>query len=209
MLRRSYKILIFTAALILMLACVPTLGSAPAPVPTFDSNAPLTAIAGTANVAATQTAVNLPPTATVTLPTKTPFPTPTATVTFIYILPTKDVPPTQVPLGSSSKKYECQILAVEPKRALAPNEGFTAKWTVANIGKSTWEENNFDYRYLAGDKLHLQPAFDFPVSVAPGVVVELTVAMMAPPNPGDYVTTWKLNAGKLAFCEMVLEITVQ
>jgi len=209
MLRRSYKTLSLTAALILMLACVPTLGSAPAPLPTFDPNSPLTAIVGTANAAATQTAVNAPPTATPTVPTKTPFPTPTATVTFIYLAPTSAIPPTLIPLGASNKQFDCQVLGTEPKRALAPNEGFKAKWIVANIGKATWEENNLDYGYLEGEKLHFQPAYDFPVNVLPGTTVELSVEMLAPSTPGNYTTTWQINRGKSSFCPMVLNIAVK
>lgn len=210
MLRRSYKPLFLMAALILMLACgIPTLGPAPAPIPTFDSNAPLTAIVETANAAATQTAIYAPPTPTATVPTKTPFPSPTATVTFIYIPPTSDIPPTQIPLGNSEKQFDCQVLATQPKRALAPNEGFKGIWTVANIGKAEWEENNLDFAYAEGDKFHLQPAYDFPVSVAPGVVVELSVDMIAPSAPGNYTTTWQIKRGNSTFCPLILNIAVQ
>ncbi len=207
--RRSQKVTVLATALILMLACVPTLGPTPAPIPTFDPNAPLTAIVETANAAATQTAVNSSPTPTPTVPTKTPFPTPTATVTFIFVAPTSAVPPTRVPLGNSTKEYDCQIVSTEPKRALAPNEGFTAKWIVANIGKSTWDENNLDYSYKEGEKVHFQPAYDFPATVQPGLTVELKVEMLAPSVPGNYVTVWQINRGKSKFCELILNFTVQ
>ena len=209
MYRRNYKILYFLIGLTLMLACVPTLGPAPAPIPTFDVNAPLTAIVLTANSAATQTALFLPPTATPTVPTNTPFPTATPLPTFLFLIPTKDEPPTQIPLGNSDKAYECQVLSADPHDPLPVSASFVAKWLVANIGKSTWDSDNADYRYIDGYRFHLQSAYDFPVSVAPGVTVELTVDMQAPPTPGQYSTFWIIYIGKNAFCKMQLDITVQ
>lgn len=116
MLRR--RTLLLFIAMILTLACLPTLGPASAPIPTLDPNAPLTAIVLTAGAAATQTAVNAPPTVTPTVPTNTPFPTPTATATFLYLIPTSALPPTQIPLGSSQAQFDCQILSTEPKGPL-------------------------------------------------------------------------------------------
>ncbi len=207
--RRSYKIVSLTAVLILMLACVPTLGPTPAPIPTFDANAPLTAIVLTAGVAATQTAINAPPTATPTpLPTKTPPPTPTATPTFLFILPTISLPPTQIPLGVSQKELDCQILSYEPKESVAASTRFLGKWTVANIGTSTWSSDNFDYRYLEGEKIHLQSIYDFPVNVQPGSIVELIVDMQAPATPGEYLTKWRITFGKRVFCTMEMQLIV-
>ncbi|MCB0101434.1 MAG: hypothetical protein H6635_12505 [Anaerolineales bacterium] len=208
MLRRT-KVLLLATALILTLACVPTLGSTPAPLPTFDPNAPLTAIVETANAAATQTAVSIPPTETPIPATKTPFPTATATMTFIIIPPTSIVPPTLIPLGNSNKQYDCQLLGTEPKRALQPNEAFTAKWIVANIGLANWDGNSLDYSYKEGEKVHINPAYDFPVDVAPGVVVELKAEMLAPETLGNFVTIWHINYGKSSFCDMTLNFTVQ
>ena len=209
MLRRSYKTLALFAALIVMLACVPTLGSAPA-VPTFDPNSPLTAIVETAAVAATQTQLYAPPTNTSTpLPTNTPIDTPTATATFLFALPTIEQPPTQVPLGVSEKSLDCQVISAEPKSLVAASASFIGKWTIANIGKDSWTSDSFDYRYESGDKIHLQSIYDFPVNVQPGSIVELTVDMQAPSAPGEYTTVWMLYRSNRSFCEMKLTITVQ
>jgi hypothetical protein len=209
MFRRSYRTLFLFVALILMLACVPTLGPTPAPIPTFDPNAPLTAIVQTAGAAATQTALNAPPTNTPTpLPTKTPTETPTPTATFLYLVPTISIPPTQIPLGSSQAEFDCQVLSAEPKGLIAANAAFQAKWILANIGKSTWLSDNLDYRYVDGEKMHLQALYDFPANVPPGSTVELTVDMQAPSTPGEYYTKWRINAGKTGFCPMELRINV-
>lgn len=207
--RRSSKILSLTAALVLTLACMPTFGPAPAPLPTFDPNAPLTAIAGTAAVAATQTALNAPPTATATaLPTKTPTETPTATPTFLFIIFTPTQPPTMMPVGVSNKEFDCQILDVQPRELIAASSVFTAKWTVANVGKLTWESDNVDYRYVSGARLYQQSIYDLPASISPGVIVELSAVMKAPDTPGTYTTTWQINSGNRRICSMELTITV-
>lgn len=206
--RRS-KILSLTAAVILTLACMPTFGSAPAPLPTFDPNAPLTAIAGTAAAAATQTAINAPPTATATaLPTKTPTETPTATPTFLFNIVLPTLPPTLMPVGVSNKEFDCQILDVQPKELIAASALFTAKWTVANVGKSAWESDNVDYRYVSGARLYQQSIYDLPATITPGVIVELSAAMKAPDTPGTYTTTWQINSGNRRVCTMELTITV-
>lgn len=209
MLRRNSRTLSLIAAILLMLACLPTLGPASTPIPTLDSNAPLTAIVLTAGVAATQTAINAPPTATPTVPTNTPFPTPTATATFLYLIPTSALPPTQIPLGQSQAEFDCQILSTEPKGPLPVSTPFIGKWIIANIGKSTWDINNADYRYVDGEKYHLQSIYDFPATVPPGSTVELRVAMQAPASPGIYPTIWRINIGNRSFCSMDLTITVQ
>lgn len=208
--RRSYKFVSLTAVLILSLACVlPTLGPTPAPIPTFDPNGPLTAIVLTAGFAATQTAINAPPTATPTaLPTKTASPTPTATPTFLFLVPTNSLPPTQIPLGNSQAAYDCQILSTEPKGLVAASQRFIGKWIIANIGLDTWLSNNVDYRYLEGDKIHLQSIYDFPANVQPGATVELTVDMQAPTTPGEYVTKWRIYISNKSFCTMEMKITV-
>lgn len=209
MLRRNYRTLSLVVAIVLTLACVPTLGPTPAPIPTFDPNGPLTAIVLTAGFAATQTAINAPPTATPTaLPTKTASPTPTATPTFLFLIPTNSLPPTQIPLGVSEKSLECQVLSVEPKGVVAASSRFIGKWVIANIGKDTWLSANIDYRYQSGDKIHLQSIYDFPANVQPGATVELTVDMQAPSTPGEYTTVWRLYQSNKNFCSMDMIITV-
>lgn len=205
--RQSHRISLILIAAVITLACLPTLG--PDPLPTFDANAPLTAIAQTAGVAATQTALNAPPTATATpLPTRTPTDTPTSTPTFLFLVPTLFIPPTQIPLGSSNLDFECQVLSFEPQELVAASSRFFGKWLIANIGKVTWDANNLDYQYVDGDKLHLQSIYDFPATVQPGSTVQLEVDMQAPASPGEYYTRWRINAGKVRFCPMELRIKV-
>lgn len=208
---RNNKIISLLTTILLMLACVPTLPTSSAPIPTFDANAPLTAIVRTAGAAMTQTAQFAPPTLTPTVtPTRTAFPTETITPTFIFVLPTSTVPPTQIPAGSSGLELECQVLSQDPPNntIVSLHSTFTAKWIVANVGTKTWPSDNTDYRYFSGDKFHLQPIYDFEKSVVAGDSIELVVAMQAPNQTGTFTTSWRISIGNERFCSMNITIIV-
>lgn len=206
--RQSNRLSLFLIAAVITFACLPRLG--PEPLPTFDANAPLTAIVLTAGAAATQTALNAPPTATATpLPTKTPTDTPTPTPTFLFLIPTRVVDPTQIPLGVSQHDFDCQVLSAEPKDLVGASTRFFGKWVVANIGVSVWDINSLDYRFTSGEKIQLQSVYDFPATVTPGATVELTVDMQAPAAPGTYTTKWNIYRGNRSFCDMELTVMVK
>lgn len=206
--RYSPRLILILIVAALTLACLPTLGAGSTPIPTFDANAPLTAIAQTAGVAATQTAMSIPTATATPLPTRTPTDVPTPTPTFLFLVPTLFIPPTQIPIGSSNLDFECQVLSYEPQEAVAASARFFGKWLIANIGRVTWDSDNLDYQYVEGDKIHLQSVYDFPASVQPGSTVEISVDMQAPTAPGEYYTRWRINAGKEHFCPMELRIKV-
>ncbi len=215
MTRRNTRFFALLAVTVCTLACViPTFAPTPAPIPTFDPNSLFTAIVETADAAATQTAHVLPPTLTPTAtvpPTKTPTETPSPTATFYFVVATITVPPTQMPLGVSDKQYDCQILSQTPQNnsIVAKSSVFEARWTVANIGKSGWDSNNADYRYVSGAKLHTGAVRDLEKSVSAGGTIELVVSMQSPADPGTYSTSWTLNVGKNEFCPLNLTIIVE
>lgn len=204
---------IFSISILCMfiLACaIPNLSPAPV-VPTFDANAPLTAIVLTSNAAATQTQKFTPPTLTLTATaTQTPPATETATPTFLFALPTNTLPPTQIKAGSSGLDLDCQIILQEPapNTIISMGSTFTAKWLIANVGIKTWPSDNTDYRYSSGDKLHLQPVYDLEKNIEAGKIVEFRVDMQAPDTIGTYTTTWQISIGQERFCSMQLVIVV-
>ncbi|MBK9211082.1 MAG: hypothetical protein IPL71_23490 [Anaerolineales bacterium] len=211
MIARNHKIFALLVAIVMMLACAPTLAPATASVPTFDPNSVGTVIAQTAGAASTQTALMAPPTLTPTVPpTSTSVPTETPTATFIFILPTMTVPPTFIQPGSSGDDYECQIISQNPinNTVIQHTSVFDARWMVVNVGKLSWDSNNADYRYTSGTKMHRTGAFDFAQSIPPGGMYEFVVAMQAPDEPGTYTTTWKITTGKARFCSMSITIVV-
>jgi len=203
------KYLIWFTALVLIMACVPTI-AAPS-VPTTDPNAISTYIAQTANVAASQTAAAMPtftPTATFTSTprnTNTPEPTATATVIFVFFSPTAVVPTT------SNESYACAVMITTPANGttFSSRQSFDAVWQVKNIGKKEWDKNTVDYAYLSGDKFHKVAGYDLTTTVARGDTTLLDAAMQAPKNPGTYTTTWSLRVGTSTFCPVTLSITVK
>lgn len=209
---RIQKIFLASILLIFMLACaIPNLVPASAPIPTFDVNAPLTAIVLTSNAAATQTQRFAPPTLTPTVTaTRTPFPTETPTPTFIFVLPTATIPPTQIPVGSSGLELECQIISQDPPNGslMQKSVDFVTRWTIANVGTNTWPSDNTDYRYISGDKLHIQPIYDLENNVVAGNTIDLIVNMQTPASAGTYSTSWRIVIGKEQFCPLNINIIV-
>lgn len=95
--RRAY---ILIGMVLASLACsMPGLFAAePTALPTFDANAPGTAIVRTAAAAQTQTALKLPTSTSTPKPTYTPSITPTFTPTFLWGLPTFTPIPSITPI---------------------------------------------------------------------------------------------------------------
>jgi hypothetical protein len=215
MVRKNYRALLITLAVMLTFACAPVFITPVAP-PTLDPISLNTAIAQTAGAAATQTAVFQPPTSTLTftpLPTRSPTEAPSSTPTFIFILPTNTVPtstPTLNPTSSGSTSG-CEVVSQDPENdtEFSPREDFDAHWVVRNTGDSTWDANSVDYRYVRGDALHQQEIYDLPNNVAAGRRIDLGVDMRAPNDEGEYSTTWQVRSGSRVLCSMRLTIIVR
>lgn len=216
---RRTKLLIWTIALVLILACVPALGTPI--VPTVDPGAIGTFIAQTVNAASTQTALVVPsstltPSITPTRNTETPSPTITATVLLIPASPTPIILPTFTSVsiggsGTSSDNYACQVTRVTPPNGSSfnPRDDFDAFWTVKNIGKRNWDRSDVDYIYSTGAKIHKVSGYDLEDNVKVGNSIELGVDMQAPKDAGTYTTTWTMRIGERVFCPMRLTIVVK
>ena len=224
MIRRNYRIFSFLIVTALVLACAPILVPGTTPIPVFDPNSVNTAIVLTADAAATQTALMIPPTLTFTVtsfPTNTLPASETPTPTFIFILPTSTVPsstPTLIPTQDSSgsgkgsqKAFTCRVESQSPadNTVFAPGADFDADWKITNTGSDIWDSSSADYRYISGDKIHKAPIYDFSKSVGVGKKTDIIVNMKAPGSPGTYSTTWKISIGKNKFCAMNLTIIVK
>lgn len=213
---RKTKLLVWVTALVLIMACVPTL-AAPS-VPTVDPGAVNTFIVQTVNAAGTQTSAAMPsitpsPTLTPTVATETASPTPTATVIFVLSSPTPLVIPTLTSSGpvSSNQNYSCQVTKVSPANGSSfnPRDDFDAFWTVRNNGQKNWDRNSVDYTYSSGDKIHKVSGYDLDKNVKVGNSIDLGVDMQAPKNTGTYSTTWVMHAGDKEFCTLTLTIVVK
>ncbi|MFH1185009.1 MAG: NBR1-Ig-like domain-containing protein [Chloroflexota bacterium] len=188
--------------------------------PVFPTAAPgvvETIVAGTAGAAQTQTAALMRPTSSPTLTptaTRTPSLTPTFTPTFVFRLrsatPAKTSTPTLAP-GLISGEYSCKLLDQDPADGskLDAKVDFDAVWEVRNTGSATWDENNIDFAFFNGDKLHEQSVYDLNKSVKSGESINLIVDMVAPKDAGKYRTVWSLRRGNDDFCRVTLTINVK
>jgi hypothetical protein len=112
---------------------------------------------------------------------------------------------------ATSIPYACQITKQKPEdgKIFKPGDNFDAVWTVKNSGTAIWDNNEVDYRYDSGDKLHQQDIYDLPETVKPGESIDLVVDMTAPDDEGKYDTTWVLRRGAHLICTMKIEIEVE
>jgi hypothetical protein len=220
---RNQKLLILAAVLVLILACVPVLGSPG--VATVDPNTIGTFIAQTVNAASTQTAAVMPsstltPSVTPTRPTETPSPTFTSTV--IFLLPSSTFTFTPLPTftstnaslggsGSSSDNYACEVTRVTPPNGSTfdPRDDFDVYWTVRNIGQRNWNRTDVDYVYSSGAKIHKVSGYDLDNNVRVGNSIELGVDVQAPKDPGTYSTVWTMRRGEQDFCPLRFTIIVR
>lgn len=208
---KKSNFVLWISALMLILACVPSVGTS---IPTVDPNLINDFIMQTANAAATRTAAALPtstPTSTVTpTPRNTSTPSPTVTVTFVFRLSTATSPFTPT-LPGSNENYACQVISVSPANGTAfnPRSDFDAVWRVKNIGKRIWDKDVVDYVFENGAKLHREEAYDLENNVRSGRMTDIVVDMRAPRNAGTFTTNWVIRAGKNEFCRLALTINVR
>jgi hypothetical protein len=151
-------------------------------------------------------------------PTEAPAPTQTgATVGFVSPTPTASLLPTAT--GTSEPVTSPQGSAQAPTRTgsgctdqaifisdvtindnteLIAGEEFVKVWRLENSGTCTWTS---DYRlaFFGGDRM--QGALEVPLmdDVAPGEQVEVSVDLVAPDEPGDYLGLWKLRNDQSQF----------
>ncbi len=121
-------------------------------------------------------------------------------------LPTATRTATVVPEG-----FDCKIVSTLPGSGTVFSAGanFNVIWKVKNTGKKTWKPASVDYRYLSGEKMHLQKLYDLPATVAPGDSIDISVDMKAPADDGHYSAAWGLMENGDTFCQMTVSIRVK
>lgn len=129
-----------------------------------------------------------PPTDT---PAPSPFPTlppesPVATISF-------DTPTIAGPGGTPGCDNAAWIadVTIPDGTKMLPDQNFKKTWTVFNNGSCTWN-NTYQLAFVDGDKLNGSNLY-VPISVPPGQQINLSIAMQAPANYGDYKGTWQLQ----------------
>lgn len=78
-------------------------------------------------------------------------------------------------------------------------QAFTKTWRMQNAGETTWT-TEYTLEFADGDKMNGPDSIPFPSEVAPGDLVDLSVDLTAPQDPGTYTGFWVLkNADGVPF----------
>lgn len=189
--RKSMRLAILTALILVIAACTSTATEAPTNdpstdvPPTLDTASISTFVAQTVEVEMTEFAL-ANPTATISPPTATQRPSPTG-------------PPanTQVPsatIAAEAADYEFTFIAdvsIPDGTIIVGGETFTKTWRIQNSGKEPWT-TEFSFVFVNGDRMD-----GFPVELAeeilPGGSVDVSIVMIGPPEAGFYTGFWMMS----------------
>jgi hypothetical protein len=154
----------------------------------------------------TQTAAAQPPMPTDTpiLPqtadTLPPLPTLDTNATGM-VLPTNQsgvIPPTLVgmtatnPPPTGGDKAVIADETVKDGTIFAPGTAFTKTWTLRNVGTTTWT-TDYAVVFIDGVQMNAADEVNLPISVPPGMLVDVSVNMRSPSRIGTYQGNWKLR----------------
>ncbi len=105
--------------------------------------------------------------------------------------------PTHTPGSATQPSDWAALVKSSPANGVffGPSDAFKQKWTVKNIGTTTWT-TNFDLVFVSGTRMTDRKAVAIPEKVAPGQSIQLSISMAAPKNPGIYQGSWKLRNSK-------------
>ena len=182
------------ALFVLLLSACRSGAVEPTPTVTPDPQAVYSAAALTAEARATELAA-LTPTLPSATPSLTPQPaTPTPTPGAATSTPTLTLPPG----GSDLLEFVADV-TVPDGTNLRPGERFTKTWRVKNAGTSTWT-SAYALVFASGALMGGPEAVPLALNVPPGAIVDLSVDLVAPADPGSYTGNWLLrNAAGATF----------
>ena len=92
-----------------------------------------------------------------------------------------------------SRTFDAAYVAdvtVPDNTAYAPGERFDKTWRVRNMGSAAWEVG-FRLGFVSGDRME-GSEHRITGPVAPGDTADVTVAMAAPMQPGNYTGSWRM-----------------
>jgi hypothetical protein len=83
-------------------------------------------------------------------------------------------------------------LSIPDGTILAPNESFQKGWRIQNTGTITWT-TDYSLVFIDGSLMGAPAKVPLPEEVAPGAKLEVSIDMVAPPDPGPYRGYWELQ----------------
>ena len=113
---------------------------------------------------------------------------------------------------ANAVSYACTLLSQKPAdwTTMKKRTSFDASWVIQNTGSKVWGTHGIDIIYIGGTRMHTgRSLFDLPKQVGPGQKIKIAVDMIAPKQPGYYVSNWGLNIfGGASFCRFYVVIYV-
>jgi hypothetical protein len=83
-------------------------------------------------------------------------------------------------------------ISIEDDTEMAPGEAFTKIWRVVNVGTCSWTED-YEVVFFSGELMDASPSSPISGKVTPNQSIDISVNMVAPPEPGSYQGNWKLR----------------
>ena len=96
--------------------------------------------------------------------------------------------PTIAPTSCDRAEFIADI-TVLPGTVMSPNTQFTKSWRLKNVGSCTWTAS-YRIAFFSGEQMAAVSSAQFPMSVAPGQMVDFSLNMAAPSTPGSYRGYW-------------------
>ncbi len=144
-----------------------------------------TAVAQLTQIAAAPTQQPAPPTNAPPADTPMPLP-PTPTPTPI---PPQESP-TPTPRPCDFAEFVADV-TVKDGAITKVDTPFTKTWRLKNIGTCTWTEE-YDLVFVSGDQMDGDKSVPLEDTVRPGETVDVSVDLVAPEDPGEYLGRWQL-----------------
>jgi hypothetical protein len=127
-------------------------------------------------------------------PTATAKPNPTATQQLQVTLSPGPVinPATVTPSAPCDQAEFVSDVTVPDDTLVSPGSAFTKTWKLQNVGSCPWT-TAYKLVFDSGDAMNGPTAMNLPSSVGPGQVMDLSVNLTAPSQPGSYQGFWRLQ----------------
>ena len=108
----------------------------------------------------------------------------------------EEVTPTPVPEieACSDRIAFLMDVTIPDGTEIEAGAAFTKTWRLRNDGTCTWEPS-YDLVFHHGDHMSAASAVALTGSVMPGQIVDLSIDMVAPADPGTYQSFWMLRNG--------------
>ena len=120
-----------------------------------------------------------------TMASPTAAATSTATITPTVSQPTPAGTASAPPSSGDRAEFVADV-TIPDGTNMPPNQSFAKTWRLVNQGTTTWNPS-YSLVFSSGTAMSAPAVVNLPASVAPGQNVDITVNLVAPATPGEYI----------------------